>query len=385
MQWLQAVDVMSGVRPTFIAAHRGAALRSKSVVVTSALLGCSRRHPVANGRNIIALRRKRSYQFHPRWGAKLRRIYNFHARSHATARRQKFVVVGGVVFGGPRRSHRCIAIRDCRRTTRRPPLRLRVENAERGPHHAEIHHYRIWRSGRVRPPPSACQKCCSRAGRDTAFTRRSEGDCRLTGAGAQSGRGPSGNSRWPIHVVGLADSRIRRDRSCRSSRGRPKKSRTSRALSCTASLRYGHWNSHADLTGRSPQPPSRQSTHLIDLRSRICQSRRKGAYDSDSMETPGCQAQHRRAPLRSWRHPTAGAAQARGPDRVRHRRRRPRLGAYRSWRASETSAKRCLARKAIQAAFSSSRVSTMRQFMPASIASAAVSVMRASFSGWGSK
>ncbi len=143
----------------------------------------------------------------------------------------EFVVVGGVVFGGPRRSHQCIAPRDCRRPTRRPSLQLRVENPERRPNHAEIHYYRIWRSGRVRPHPSACQKCCSRAGRDTAFTRRSDGDCRLTGTGAQSGRGPSGNSRWSIHVVGLADSRIRRVRSCGPGRSHPK------SLACSVRCR----------------------------------------------------------------------------------------------------------------------------------------------------
>lgn len=41
----------------------------QSVVVVLASLGCSRRDPQAEGSNIIALQRRRSYQFHLRWGA----------------------------------------------------------------------------------------------------------------------------------------------------------------------------------------------------------------------------------------------------------------------------------------------------------------------------
>ena len=41
----------------------------QSVVVALASLGCFRRLSQADGWNIIALQRKRSYQFHQRWGA----------------------------------------------------------------------------------------------------------------------------------------------------------------------------------------------------------------------------------------------------------------------------------------------------------------------------
>jgi len=53
----------------------------QSVVVALARLGCFRRHSQADDWNIIALQRKRSYQFHQRWGGALWEHDRMHLRT----------------------------------------------------------------------------------------------------------------------------------------------------------------------------------------------------------------------------------------------------------------------------------------------------------------